>query len=246
MQPKVNIINVFFDAITMEAAVNKAIDFLKSEDTNLIFTANPEIVMAANKDNQFLEVINRGDLVVADGVGVVIGSKWLGQPLPERVAGYDLVQNIFTFMKDTEYTVYFFGAAKGIAEMASKKMQEVHKGLKIVGVHDGYFDQEEEKRILQEINLLKPNMLLIGTGAPRQEKWLHQNKEHLNVNLCIGVGGSFDVMSGQLKRAPKIFIKLGLEWFHRLLMQPTRIKRMIKLPFFLVQVMQFRKIQKKK
>lgn len=238
---KINILGVHFDAVTMKEATKRVVRFLDSENLHTIFTCNPEIVMEAKKNETFLNIVNNGDLVVADGIGVVIGSRIIKHPLPERVAGYDLVQNVFNTIKNTDKTVYFFGAAPGIAKKAAEKMMAKFPGLKIVGNHDGYFDQEEEKKILAEIQDLQPDLLLIGLGAPKQEKWVFNHKDHLKVKACIGVGGSFDVMSGEVKRAPKIFIKLGLEWFYRLITQPTRFKRMMRLPIFLMDVFIHRK-----
>lgn len=233
---KVNILGMLFDSVTMDQATEKAIDYLNYNKLHLIFTANPEIVMLGKENSEFLNIINSGNLIVADGIGVVIGSKILGNPLPERVAGYDLVQKVFEKIKDTNKSVYFFGAAPGVAKKAAKRMRVKYPGLNIVGIQDGYFTKEEEERILSNINELKPDILLVGLGAPKQENWLYKNKDKLNVKLAIGVGGSFDVMSGEIKRAPKLFIKLGLEWLYRLITQPSRIKRMIKLPIFLVEV----------
>lgn len=233
---KVNVLGVYFDAITMNEAVKRVVRYLDDDRMHTVFTCNPEIVMEAKKNIDFLNIINKGHLVVADGVGVVIGSRILKHPLPERVAGYDLVQNVFDVIKDTNKTVYFFGAAPGVANKAADIMMKKYPGLKIVGSHDGYFNEEEEKKILREIESLQPDLLLIGLGAPKQEKWLFNHKDQLKVKVSIGVGGSFDVMSGQIKRAPKLFIKLGLEWFYRLITQPTRFKRMMRLPIFLVDV----------
>ncbi|MBC7959089.1 MAG: WecB/TagA/CpsF family glycosyltransferase [Vallitaleaceae bacterium] len=241
MRKRTNILDVFFDAITIEGATNNVLNFLKGPGQYAVYTANPEFVMEAQKNKVFRDILNSGDLVVADGIGVVLGSKIIKKSLPERVAGYDLVQNIFSSIKSTPMTVYFFGAAPNIASIAASRMMEKHAGLKIIGTHNGYFDSAEEAKIIDEINNLKPDLLLIGLGAPRQEKWWTQHRDHLNVNVCICVGGSFDVMSGTVKRAPKLFIKLGLEWFHRLITQPSRFKRMMKLPLFLVQVFKTRK-----
>lgn len=238
---KVNILGVYFDAITMKEAVKRVIGFLNEEYLHTVFTCNPEIVMEAKNNESFLSIINKGDLVVADGIGVVIGSRILKHPLPERVAGYDLVQNVLNIIKDSDKKVYFFGAAPGVAKKAADNMIKKYPGLQIVGSHDGYFDEEEEKKILEEIRSLQPDLLLIGLGAPKQEKWIFTNKDQLNIKVAIGVGGSFDVMSGQIKRAPKLFIKLGLEWFYRLITQPTRFKRMMRLPIFLVDVFIHRK-----
>lgn len=234
MRTRINILGIQFDNINMKEAVEKAIDFTNQEDTKIIFTPNPEIVIEAHNNPSLGNVINEADMVVADGIGVVIGSRIIKRPLPERVAGFDLVQNLFKEIKYTGKTVYFFGAAPKVAEMAASKMEELHKGLKIIGTHDGYFDNDEE--IIREINSLKPDILLVGLGAPKQEFWIYNNKNNLDVKLCIGVGGSFDGMAGKVKRAPKLFRKLGLEWFYRLITQPTRAKRMMRLPIFLKKV----------
>jgi N-acetylglucosaminyldiphosphoundecaprenol N-acetyl-beta-D-mannosaminyltransferase len=231
---KTNILGVQFNNINMKEAVKQAIYYTNQKDTKIIYTPNPEIVMEAYNNESLKSIVNKADMVVADGIGVVIGSRIIKRPLPERVAGYDLVQNLFSEIKDAGKTVYFFGAAKGVAELAASKMEEEHKGLKIVGTHDGYFDNDEE--IINEINTLKPDILLVGLGAPKQEFWIFNNKDDLDVKLCIGVGGSFDGMAGKVKRAPILFRKLGLEWFYRLIMQPTRIKRMMRLPIFLIKV----------
>ncbi len=233
---KVNVLGVLFDSVTMTEATQKVLNYLDQDEKRLIVTANPEIVIEAQKNSAFCEAVNRGDLVIADGIGVVIGSKIIKKPLPERVAGYDLLQNVFHAIQNTEKTVYFFGASPQVAVTAAMKMMEKYPGLKVIGTHDGYFDEHEEKRIIDEINALKPDLLLVGLGAPKQEKWWFTHRDYLQVKVCVGVGGSFDGMSGKVKRAPDIFIKLGLEWFYRLLKQPTRFKRMLRLPLFLLLV----------
>ena len=231
-----HILGVKFNNITHIEAVGLVECFLDENKCHTVFTPNPEIVMAARKDSDFMKILNEADLVVPDGIGVVIASKFTKEKLKERVAGYDLVQGVFEKIKNKRYTVYFFGGAPGVAEEAKAKMEALHKGIKIVGVHDGYFDANQEKLIIEDIKNKKPDILLVGLGAPKQEKWIYEHKYELPVKVCIGVGGSFDGMSGKVKRAPKIFIKLGLEWFYRLLRQPSRFFRMLKLPLFLLVV----------
>lgn len=241
MRKRVNILDVCFDKVTMKEAVDTVIRYIDENEKHTILTANPEIVMKAHHDKEFCKLMNQGDLVVADGIGIIIASKIIKKYLPERVAGYDLIQNIFKKIMTMDKTVYLFGAAPKVAEKAAELMMIKYPGLKIIGSHDGYFDNEEEKLIIKEINELKPDLLLVGLGAPKQEDWWFSHKDELNVKVCIGVGGSFDVMSGKFKRAPKIFIRFGLEWFHRLITQPTRFKRMIKLPLFLLEVLKTKK-----
>ena len=234
---KVNILGIQFHNVTENEALKKVLHYLTGNDSKVVFTANPEIVMRAKNDDQFKKIINQGDLVVADGIGVVIGSKIIKKPLKERVAGYDLVQNIFKEIKDTEHTVYFFGAAPGIAKQAQEKMKQQYSNIKIIGAHSGYYTEEEEALLIQELKRKKPDIILVGLGAPKQEMWIQKYKNEIKAKVFIGVGGSFDVMSGNTKRAPKLFIHLGLEWFYRLITQPTRLKRMLQLPLFLWEVL---------
>lgn len=237
-----DIIGVPINNINMNEAVSLVLLYMEEEkeEAKIVFTPNPEFVMNALKDEKFMDILNNSDLNIADGIGVVICSKILGSPLKERVAGYDLVQNIFSIIKNQEKTVYFLGASEKIIEEAKNRMEAKYRGLKIVGFHNGYFSEYEEYLIIEEINKLKPDLLLVGLGCPRQEKWIYDNKNKINTRVMIGVGGSFDVMSGNIKRAPNIFIKANLEWFYRLITQPTRFKRMLKLPLFLIEVIKYK------
>ena len=231
------ILGVPFDTFTMKEAVDRVLDFLSDGAQHIICTPNPEIVMEAQEDIQLMEILKSSDLVVPDGIGVVWASRYSEIKIKERVAGYDLTQNIFDKIKDKDYKVYFFGGAPGVANTAAKNMIKKYEGLNIVGVRNGYFNENDEKQILDEIKNSNADILLVGLGAPKQEKWIYNNIRFTGAKICIGVGGSFDVMSGNIKRAPKIFCKLGLEWFYRLITQPTRIKRMMRLPKFAIKVL---------
>lgn len=233
---KTIILGVPFDTLTMKEATDNAVNLLSENGQHIICTPNPEIVMEAQQDMELMGILKAADMVTPDGVGVVWASKYSSTKITERVSGYDLVIEIFKRIKDTNHTVYFFGGAPGVAEKAAEIMKPTYPGLKIVGVHDGYFDETEEKRILIDIKNKKPSLLLVGLGSPKQEKWIYNNLRFTGAKLAMGIGGSFDVMSGNLKRAPKIFCKLGLEWFYRLITQPTRFKRMLKLPKFVLKV----------
>ena len=237
MRKLTHVLGVPFDAVTMEEAVAKAKKLLKEEGQHIICTPNPEIVMEAQKDQELMNILHEADMVVPDGIGVVWASKYSEIRLTERVAGYDLGQNLMAELAATGETFYFFGGAPGVASTAARKMMKKYPGLKVVGVHNGYFDEKEEKRIIQDIKTKSPSILLVGLGAPKQEKWIYDNIRLTGAKVAIGVGGSFDVMAGNVKRAPKIFQKLGLEWFHRLITQPTRWKRMMRLPKFALTVL---------
>lgn len=237
MRRMTQILDVPFDALTMTEAVEKAKSFLHDEKQHYICTPNPEIVMEAQTDKELMTILREADLVVPDGIGVVWASRYSEIRLTERVAGYDLTQNLFQAVAGTEESIYFFGGAPGVASTAARKMKNKYPGLNIVGGHNGYFDEAEEKKIIADIKRLSPSILLVGLGAPKQEKWIVHHLEEVGVKVAIGIGGSFDVMAGNVKRAPKIFQKLGLEWFYRLISQPTRWKRMMRLPKFAITVL---------
>ena len=234
MKNRVNILGVGFDNIRMQEALQYGLGLLSKQTKSVIYTPNPEIVMAAYEDDELRRNLNQADLILPDGIGVVIGSKLIGKPLKERVAGYDFIQHLFEELKNTDNTVYFFGSKEGVAEVAAQSMQNQHKGLKIIGTWNGY--ETDDEKVIADINRVKPDVLLVGLGAPRQEKWIVNNKARIQAKVFVGVGGSFDGMAGVVKRAPKFFIRLNLEWFYRLLKQPSRFKRMLKLPVFLLKM----------
>ncbi len=226
----------------MNEAVDEVMNQLQKEKgAYKIYTPNPEIVMRAKENKDFMKVLNRGDLVIPDGIGVVIGSRIMKKNIPERVAGYDLVQDVLAKMKNKNMTAYFLGSAKGIAEEAACNMEATHQGLKVVGTHDGYFDDQEEKNIITSIKSLQPDLLLVGLGAYRQEIWIDDHIEELGIKVAVGVGGALDGIAGHVKRAPVIFQKLYIEWLYRLIKQPSRAIRMLKLPLFLIHVIRHRK-----
>ncbi|RRD95343.1 glycosyltransferase [Clostridiales bacterium COT073_COT-073] len=232
----IEILGVTIDVLTMDKAVATVKSWLSQEQKRMIFTVNPEIIMLAKEDPAFAQVLNSADMVTADGIGVVIASKKIGRPLPERVAGYDLQLRLFA---ETEAGYYFLGAAEGVAAEAARKIMAKYPKAKVVGCHNGYFNRFED--LIEEINACNPDVLLVGLGAKKQEELIARYQDQLNAKIFIGVGGSFDGFSGKVKRAPDIFIRLHLEWFYRLLKQPSRWKRMLKLPLFLVAVRKSKK-----
>lgn len=233
---KVNVLGVNFNNVDMNEALERCKVFLKGDNGNLIVTPNPEIVMRAKDDNEFKAIINNASLVIPDGIGIIKGANILGTPLKERVAGYDLICNLLELGKDGSISFYFWGSKPGIAEMAKQKMEEKYPNIKILGADDGYFDDTKKAKIIEKISEVKPDVLLVGVGAPKQEKIINELLEKSIFKIGIGCGGSIDVLSGTVKRAPKLFIELHLEWFWRLLKEPTRLPRMMVLPKFLKEV----------
>ncbi|MBQ3053525.1 MAG: WecB/TagA/CpsF family glycosyltransferase [Clostridia bacterium] len=242
---KINILGVNISNTTMVKALEKAEEFLKTESFDYIFTPNSEIIMSASEDKAFCDIINTASMLTADGIGVIYASRILNSPLPERVAGFDLTVRLLESIAKSGKTAYFFGGAPGVADEAKEKLEKKYPEIKIVGTANGFFDEKKEKEIIQEINDLKPDLLLVCLGCPKQEKWIYNHKDELSCCLAMGVGGTLDVIAGKAKRAPDIFIKFGLEWFYRLIKQPTRFVRMLALPKFLLKVIGYKFSQKK-
>ncbi|MCI8342063.1 MAG: WecB/TagA/CpsF family glycosyltransferase [Firmicutes bacterium] len=237
MRNTTEILGVEFDVLTMEEAIKKVMGFFGGKGSRFICTPNPEIVMEAQKDPQLMSILKAADMVVADGIGIVWASKYSRKKISERVTGYDLAFNLLKEMANKGKTAYFFGGEPSVAAAAAKRMTKEFPGLKIVGTHNGYFSSKEEKEIISEIKRLSPDMLFVGLGAPKQEKWIYENLRFTKAKVAIGIGGSFDVMAGKMKRAPKIYQKLGIEWLYRFIKQPSRWKRMMNLPLFVLKVL---------
>ena len=231
---KTNIFGVQFDNYTISETVEMATSFEKTPF--VIVTPNPEIVQIAKKDKELCDVLNGANVVTPDGIGIVYASKILKGNIKERAAGFDICCGILNKLAQKNGTVYLFGGKPGVAEQAKQKVEEKYDGISVCGIADGYFDEEKEKKIIEDISNKAPDLLLVCLGAPKQEKWIAAHKDELNAKILIGAGGSIDVLSGNTKRAPKIFIKLGLEWFYRLLCEPKRIGRMMQLPKFLLEI----------
>jgi len=233
---QINILGVNVDSVTMQEALDRLEAFIQKGQPRLVATANAEMVMVAQQDAELLSILNAADLVLADGAGVVWAAGRLGSGVPERVAGFDLTQNLLRRAALAGYRVYWLGAAPGTAEIAAEKAAALYPGLLTVGMHDGYFSPDDET-ILQTIRETHPDILLCALGIPKQEKWLSNNLPQLSVPVSIGVGGTFDVMAGKVKRAPLWMQKSGLEWSYRLIRQPSRIVRMLALPDFVLRVL---------
>lgn len=237
MRNTINILGIEVDKVTFSEALSIAEDLLNKEGVSAIFTPNPEIIMMARRDAEMRGILNSADLCTADGIGVVYGSRILGDPLPQRVAGFDLACALLEKISKNGDGVFLFGAKPGVAEIAKENLEKKYPGIIVSGTHNGYFKPDEEEQIIEEINTSGAKLLLVCLGAPKQEKWIAQHMDKLSVRLCMGVGGTLDVLAGTAQRAPKIFIKLNLEWAYRILKNPSRIGRFAALPKFAVEVL---------
>ncbi len=229
---RLNVLGVGIDTYSMSEATDVLCNAMEKDDVFSVYTPNSEIILYAYKNPDYCSLLNRGDLVTPDGIGVVYASKILRRPLPERVGGFDLANRVLEKIAGCGKSVYLFGGKPGVAEKASEKIKELYPGTEIAGCADGYFDEEKEKKIIEDINEKKPDLLFVCLGFPKQEIWIDAHRNELNAKVCMGIGGSLDVFAGEVKRAPEAFQKLGLEWLYRLLKQPSRAIRMLALPKF--------------
>ena len=236
MRERENILNIEFDVVNEKEALDRLIGFL-NEDSPVkeVYTPNPEIVMLAQKDKELFDILNNADLVLADGIGLIIASRLKGLRLRHRVTGVDTMDRLLRYCAENRKSFFMFGGKPGIAETACENIREKYGDMEVSGYHHGYFDEKDEIGIIDKINDSKPDILFVCLGAPKQEKWINKNKDKLNCKLAMGVGGSVDVYAGVAKRAPEIFRKFGLEWLYRLLKEPWRFKRMLVLPKFLIK-----------
>lgn len=233
---KVNILGVGVDSVTMAQAVAQVENLISAKKNSIVATANAEMLLRATQDAELKNILNAAELVVADGAGTVWAAHYLGHEMPERVAGFDLVQELMKISPAHDYKIFLFGAAPNIAEKAKLKAEELYPGIKIVGVRNGFFTEADESEIIAQIKNSGADILLAALGVPKQEKFLSKYKDKLNIPVSIGVGGTFDVMAGVVKRAPLWMQKAKLEWLFRAMLQPSRAGRLIALPKFVLKV----------
>lgn len=241
---KVRIFGVEIQNTRLEDVVLKLEEYLKGESLRTIYTPNTEIVMAAKEDHELRDLINKGDIIIPDGIGLIYGSRIKKKPLKERVTGFDTSMKLLDIANKNSYSIYLLGGKDGIAKGAAERINRDYPNIKVSGFHHGFFkgshlglqDQPEEERIIEEINNTNPDIIFVGFGFPKQELWIDSNKDRIRGRVIIGNGGVMDILAGNAKRAPEIFIKLGLEWFYRLMQNPSRIKRQMALPMFLINV----------
>ena len=231
---RVEILGVGFDNVTMDQAVAEGVRLADTEGAHYVVTPNPEIVEACREDQEALEAVNGADLVLADGIGVVYGAKILGTPLKERVPGIEFAQHLMGRMAQNGKSLFLLGAKPGVAEKAAERLQGQYPGLRVAGVHDGYF--QEDGPVIEDIRRSGADCVFVCLGAPKQELWMAKHGEAAGARLLCGLGGSLDVFAGVVERAPKFWSDHGLEWFYRLCKNPRRAGRMMKLPLFLVHV----------
>lgn len=238
-QNKKEIGGVFFDVVTMGEALSCCEAFLEQPHCKMVVTPNAEIGYECMVDEETRTLINSADLVIPDGAGVVLASKIIKDPLPGNVPGADLAQKLIPILEKRGEGVFFFGSKPGVAEQAAQRLKEQFPKLIISGTNDGYF--KEEASIVEKIATSGAAVLFVCLGFPKQEQFIAQYRDELNVRIALGLGGTLDVIAGVVKRAPKFYQKLHIEFLYRLLKEPKRLGRMMRIPKYLWRVRNYKK-----
>ncbi|PZX05922.1 N-acetylglucosaminyldiphosphoundecaprenol N-acetyl-beta-D-mannosaminyltransferase [Psychrobacillus insolitus] len=229
------ILGVKVDTDNYDELIKKLFKRIDNKEKSLVVAINPEKLMKAKEDQSLKDLLNRAEFQIPDGIGVILASKLNKGNIKSRVTGIDMMDRIVREAAKTGKSIYLYGAKPGVADQAAQALRSKYPSLKIAGIQDGY--EQDNEKVIQKINEVKPEILFVAMGSPRQENWIEANRDRLYPSLYQGVGGSFDVLAGNVKRAPKLFLNTGTEWLYRLMIEPTRIKRQLALPLFLVETL---------
>ena len=234
----VELLGFNIDNYTFEEAVLKAKSLIDGGRVAQVITINPEMFDAAEKDSNFANIIREAEMVIPDGVGVKLGLKLKGKNV-SRIPGIDFAKRLLKEAAISNIPVAIIGSKEEVITKAVENLKKEISGLNIVYYHNGYFSDDNE--IYGELKKSSPKLILVALGSPKQDKFIYGAKKILNPALMVGIGGSLDVWSGTVKRAPKIFRKLGIEWLYRTVTQPSRFKRIFPaLPLFLIKVLSYK------
>lgn len=206
--------------LTFEETKEKIISFLKEDKKRIITAINPEKIVRSLSDKKLKEILENSDLLLPDGYGIVVASKILGIGVKERITGIDMFEALLEYGDKSNLSIYFLGAKEESVRGVIERVKKEFSGINIAGFHNGFFNSPEE--ILEDMKDKKFDILFVAMGSPKQEYFIYDNFRNINAKIFMGVGGSFDVFSGKLKRAPKIIRKLGLEWFYRFILEPKK------------------------
>lgn len=233
----VEVLGVPVHDVDLQETIDLLTEFVESRRPHQVATVNPEFIMRASRDVEFLRILRQADLCLPDGIGVVWASRVLGRPLKTRVAGVDTVWRLMGIAAERRYRVFLLGARPGVAERTAEVLRASYSALNIVGTYAGSPVPEEDESTGKRIRDAQPDIVLVAYGAPAQDKWIYRNGRRLDIPLAMGVGGTFDFISGVSRRAPLWVQRIGLEWLYRLCREPWRWRRMLALPQFALRVM---------
>jgi len=239
MRNTTEILGIPIDIIGYGEALDKLERFMREGGYHLVVTPNPEMIMMAQKDARIKEILCSAALSAPDGIGVVLASRFTDNPIRERVTGCDLMPDLLGRMSLSGRSAYFLGGRPGVAGQAKLKMESRFPGLKIIGAHHGYLTPEDDKLLVGDLGEKKPDLLMLGLSMSLALNWANDHRD-LNIPVVACIGGTLDILSGTVNRAPEIFRKMGLEWLYRLISQPRRAVRMLQLPLFAALVLRER------
>lgn len=234
MENSVDILGISFSKLSLKETVDLIDRKIKEYKNNLfhIITVNPEIAIEIQEDSDLKNISIEADLITPDGIGIVLASKLKGNPVPERVTGYDLLLECLKLGNAKGWSFYFLGSDEDVSRKMLEYVAKDYPNVKIAGRHNGYFNKDEEIKIVENIKNEKPDILIVALGSPLADKWIYNHKNELDAKVVFGVGGSLDVITGKVKRTPEIWKRLNLEWLHRRITQPSRKERQKKLKIF--------------
>jgi N-acetylglucosaminyldiphosphoundecaprenol N-acetyl-beta-D-mannosaminyltransferase len=234
--PTVSLFGVRISKLDMPATVAYLSEAVRTRSPHQVVTVNPIIMMNGLDQPTFMSILQRAELIVPDGTGVVWATRHIGSPVAERVTGFDLVHQLMEVGNQNSWTIFLLGASPETIKEAHHRLAQQYPSVKLIS-RDGYFGEAEDAEVINMIQKANPDILFVGRSTNTQEPWIDRYRTELNIPVMMGVGGSFDVISGNLRRAPKLFQKLQLEWLFRLIRQPWRYRRMLDLPRFAWKVL---------
>ncbi len=227
----VSILGIDFAHVSEDEAFARCVAYMEGDGNRVVLTAGPEFVMAAQQRGDLRSAAAAADLVTADGVGVVIASRWYGEPLPERVTGAELTERLLAYAARHGLRVFLLGAAEDSLQKALETVRARYPGVQAAG-RNGYFGAADIPLVVESVRSFAPHLLLVGLGQPRQDLFIREHRESLGAPLAMGIGGVIDILGGTVKRAPLVWRRAHLEWLYRLVKEPRRFKRQLALPLF--------------
>jgi N-acetylglucosaminyldiphosphoundecaprenol N-acetyl-beta-D-mannosaminyltransferase len=236
---KETILGVDVSTDNYDSLTSKLLKKIDNREKAFIVAINPEKIIKAQDDPSLMKLLNTADFQIPDGIGVILASKFKGGQIRERVTGIDMMLKLCETAAKHQKKIFLYGGKPGRADEAKVKLEEMYPGIQIAGTLHGY--EKDQQVVRQTINQSQADIIFVAMGSPAQENWIIANKETLHPSVYQGVGGSFDVISGKIERAPESFQKLGLEWLYRLMKEPWRIKRQAVLPLFLIKAITSKK-----
>lgn len=220
---RITILNTTIDVLNVKETINLVEQYVKTKTPLHLMGVNADKINEVNSNELMKEIVNKCGVINADGASVIMASKYLDKPLPERVAGIDLMQDLVKLSEEKEYSIYLLGAKEEVVKKTSEVLKERHPKLIIKGIHNGYFKEDYWPLISKELKDLKPDFVFVGITSPTKEYLIEFLQNDGNDCVFMGVGGSFDVISGNIPRAPKWMQKCNLEWLFRVMQEPRRL-----------------------